>query len=95
MGNQKEFIASVEKLKKEIDFACKFAIDINADRLNKLETIEVLNTRLSIYEKAIKRISIQLKSYESKQNNIEHIYDTIIDVARESIKKAAQKEDKQ
>ena len=95
MGNQKEFIASVDKLKKEFDFACKLAIDINTDRLRHLEKIEILQGRLSIYENAIKRISIQLKSNESKLNDVEQAYDTIIDVARESIKKANQKEDKQ
>lgn len=46
MGNQKEFIAQVEKLKKEFDFACNLAIDINADRLMQLEKIEQLELKL-------------------------------------------------
>lgn len=46
MGNQKEFIAQVERLKKEFDFAAEMAVMINADRLKHLEKIEELELKL-------------------------------------------------
>jgi len=46
MGNQKEFIAQVEKLKKEFDFAAEMAVMINADRLKHIEKIEELEWKL-------------------------------------------------
>ena len=108
MGNQKEFIASVDKLKKQFEFACETAIHINHDRLKHLDKIETLEMRISIYEKALKNISIQQTCSEQEEDeertpdengsrlgDIECGYDTIIEVAREAIKKANQKEDKQ
>lgn len=59
MGNQKEFAASVEKLKREFDFACNLAIDINADRLKHLDEIQSLLRRVGILEKAIRNIAKQ------------------------------------
>lgn len=46
MGNQKEFIKQVERLKKEFDFAAEMAVMINADRLKHLEKIEELELKL-------------------------------------------------
>lgn len=46
MGNQKEFIAQIEKLKKEFDFAADMAVQINADRLKHMERIDELEMRL-------------------------------------------------
>jgi hypothetical protein len=108
MGNQKEFIASVEKLKKEFEFACELAININADRLKHLETIERLQRRLSIYEKSLKDIAkqktcaeteddleIPIGSDGSRLGDIEMGYDCCIEEARKSLAKANQKEDQQ
>ena len=51
MGNQKEFIQQVEKLKKDFAFASEMAIMINADRLSHLEKITDLELKLSRLEK--------------------------------------------
>lgn len=53
MGNQKEFIAQVEKLKKEFDFAAEMAVMINADRLKHLEKIEELELKLKNVSKEV------------------------------------------
>lgn len=105
MGNQKEFIASVNKLQKEFDFACKLAIDINADRLKHLETIEGLQRRISIYEKSLNDIAKQKTCAEteadenipvgsdgSRMGDIEVGYDCCIEEARKAIAKANKKE---
>lgn len=105
MGNQKEFIASVSKLQKEFDFACKLAIDINADRLKHLETMEVMQNRITIYEKSLKDIAKQKTCAETeadedipigsdgkRMGDIEMGYDCCIEEARNAIKKANIKE---
>lgn len=53
MGNQKEFIQQVEKLKKEFDFAAEMAVMINADRLKYLEKIEELELKLKKVKKEL------------------------------------------
>lgn len=46
MGNQKEFIAQVEKLKREFEFAAELAVQINADRLKLMGRVEELEVQL-------------------------------------------------
>jgi hypothetical protein len=51
MGNQKEFIQQVERLKKDFDFAADLAIKINADRLSHLDKIAELELKLRKMQK--------------------------------------------
>lgn len=90
MGNQKEFIQQVERLKKDFDFAATLAININADRLRHLDTIGELTNTIRKYKRVLENIAMQKTCEElgdsADDADYEGAYDIMIKLARGVLK---------